>query len=384
MLGERDGFTLVELLAVVAIIVLLTAIVVPNITGRITVARMHAAEDQIAEIEAALAAYHADFGAYPGDVFPTEDINNNGRLDTGEDIGVDVDRNGTADYGSGNNRLDRGDGLVNIYDLEWALATTAKNGPYMDAIPLDPWDNKYVYCTPLERPTDSSHPLYLNPASMTSEDDNQNGRLDETEDDGIALYANIAGIRCGSGNNILDYGDDDNKDGRIYTYLTVQAAPAPQQADQLELGNKDISPDGLARNMGYYIYSVGRNSRDQSATGYEDINLNSQLDNPLYNDTGNEKEDTNTTTPPLGDNDNSLDTGYEDTGIDGIPRTKDLGEDNWETNNEPDASGGKNEDFSGPYNTTDQLDIGGDDINNWNKSRPWRKHVSYGGDYGEE
>ena len=116
--GNRRGFTLTELLVVVAIIVLLTSIVVPNIAARLTVARMHAAENQILEMEAALAAYHADFGTYPGDVFPTEDMNNNGVLDDGEDNGVDIDRNGIADYAiPPNNRLDRGDGVVNIDDL---------------------------------------------------------------------------------------------------------------------------------------------------------------------------------------------------------------------------------------------------------------------------
>ena len=162
--GDKRGFTLTELLVVIGIISLLTAIVVPNIAKRLTRARMHTAEDQIAEIEIALAAYHADFGTYPGDVFPTEDINNNGVLDSGEDIGVDVDRDGTSDYAcdnagapSPNNRLDMGDGVINIDDLEWALRSTAKNGPYMDSIPLDPWGNKYVYYAPLRRPTYNSN-----------------------------------------------------------------------------------------------------------------------------------------------------------------------------------------------------------------------------------
>ncbi len=411
VLGERHGFTLTELLAVVAIIILLTAIVTPRIAEKITEGRMHAAENQIAEIETALAAYHADFGTYPGDVFPTEDVNNNGKLDVGEDRGVDVDRDGISDYACQNdgsplsppnNRLDRGDGVVNIDDLEWALQTTAKNGPYIESIPLDPWGNKYVYYAPFERPTSSADFLYLDPATMRTEDGLaggiQNGKLEGDavprngvygEDQGIGRYAaqsrvdaneahsNFTNMWAGRDNGILDHGDDDNKNNSIQRNITA-TPPIP-----LESGNADVSPDGLARNLGYYIYCVGRNGRDETATGYEDINLNSQRETALVVDGGTFNEDI--------DGDNSLDTGYEDTGVDGVPTTKDLGEDNWkdsfdETTGvlQPDSSGGRNEDFNGPYNTSNVLDIGGDDINSWNKNHPWREHVNYGGEFGGE
>ncbi|RJP72171.1 MAG: prepilin-type N-terminal cleavage/methylation domain-containing protein [Candidatus Abyssobacteria bacterium SURF_17] len=423
-LKDMRGFTLTELLVVVAIIVLLTSIVVPNLAGRLTLARMHAAEDQIAELETALAAYHADFGTYPGDVFPTEDKNNNGVLDQGEDIGVDIDGNGDIDYAKatgtppvGNNRLDRGDGVVNIDDLEWALRTTAKNGPYLDSIPLDPWGNRFVYYAPLTRPTNTADYLYIAPETMRREDGliggTPNGRLDGnkkprdgidtvaegTEDAGIGLYSTTADASelgdnfttkyAGADNGILDHGDDDNKDGTIQTYYPVQASPAPQQEQALEFGNADMSPDGLTRNLGYYIYCVGRNEIDETATGYEDIgslNGDGKSDSYLnkdYTATGG-TDDRLYTFRPGGslaqfsediNTDTTLDTGYEDTGNDGIPGTKDFSEDDGEL--------GANEDFlgsaSGSYNANDRFDIGGDDINSWNKKKPWRDHSSYGG-----
>lgn len=421
VLGERHGFTLTELLAVVAIIVLLTAIVTPRITQKITEGRMHAAENQIAEIETALAAYHADFGAYPGDVFPTEDVNNNGKLDPGEDRGVDVDRDGVLDYacqndgtGLANNRLDCGDGVINIDDLEWALKTTAKNGPYMESIPLDPWGNRYVYYAPLQRPTNTLDFLYIDFSTLRTEEgvgsgSRVNGKLDGdttpangiyTEDAGIGRYATtnpnvnttdmFTDKWAGADNGILDHGDDDNKNGTIQRNLS--AIPPIH----LEVGNADISPDGLARNIGYYIYCVGRNGIDETATGYEDINLNSQLDTALTVDGGEFNEDI--------DGDGTLDTGYEDTGIDGIPGTKDRGEGDWQnraanpTTTGADPPGTPDEEFgttsSGPttwhYNRhhtpgdpdAGGFDIGGDDINSWNKNRPWREHVNYGGEYG--
>ncbi|UCD57309.1 MAG: type II secretion system protein GspG [Candidatus Hydrogenedentota bacterium] len=440
--GDKGGFTLTEMLVVVAIIILLVSIVVPNLAGRITEARMHAAEDQIAEIEAALAAYHADFGTYPGDVFPTEDLdndgvltnedaNNNGVLDAGEDlnnngalddedIGVDVDRDGSPDYAIeagvpavGNGRLDQGDGVVNILDLEWALKTRAKNGPYMEEIPLDPWGNKYVYWAPLVRPTYNPNDpgdqgdlnyLYFDPAdldtpadaglglparTLCTEDKNGNGRLDDGEDIGIADYdvddtnpavnvvAGFVNMRAGAGNAILDHGDDDNKNNSIERYV-ARPGPPYLPAVHHELGNKDISPDGLARNIGYYIYSFGRNQRDETATGYEDINLNWAL-----NDTSNPisiDPDPSTFDEDI-DGDGSLDTGYEDTGLDGNPGTKDTGEGDGILTI---GTGGdtRDEEFTGPYNNLDPddlLDRGGDDTNSWNKKRPWREHPSYGG-----
>jgi prepilin-type N-terminal cleavage/methylation domain-containing protein len=401
--GDSRGFTLTELLVVVAIIVLLTSLVVPNIAGRLTRARMNASEDQIAEIEAALAAYHADFGTYPGDVFPTEDINNNGKLDTGEDIGVDINGDGVADYACQNDgsplsppngRLDRGDGVVNIFDLEWALKTTAKSGPYLKEIPLDPWGSRYVYYAPMRRPEGTnaaSDFLWIDPGEVgdliTSEDTDEDGRLDTTptdEDDGIADFdttntsqvrttatpplVSFINMKAGAGNGILDFGDDDNKDGVVQRYNITTGSPVA-----LEYGNQDISPDGLARNLGYYIYSIGRNKKDETATGYEDINLNYQLDNSIATDDDpTYDEDLDATA------DNSLDTGYEDTGLDGIPGTKDQGEDDGELTVGTETPTPRDETFNGPYNTTG-LDKGGDDINSWNNKRPWRDHASYGG-----
>jgi len=413
-IGDKHGFTLTELLVVVGILVLLTAIVVPNITGQLTKGRMHGVETQIAEIEVALEAYHADFGTYPGDVFPTEDINNDGRFGDGEDGGVDVDRDGTPDYGAGNDRLDRGDGLVNIDDLEWALRTTEHNGPYMDSIPKDSWGQKYVYYAPLTRPTSTSAYLYMGAADpstdlppMVSEDSNENGILDDGEDVGIMEYPSIAGKYAGRGNKILDHGDDDNKDGIIQTNFDNDPL------EPLEYGNKDISPDGFSRNIGFYLYSVGRNKRDETATGYEDINFGEQDGSSVLNTTV--ALDDGTSFSEDIDEDGTLDTGYEDTGIDGIPGTKDRGEGDWDaedpgninptTTNETvsDATGQPDEEFGTKdpdhstyaagdenwhYNThmigvndadNEGFDIGGDDINSWNKERPWREHPSYGG-----
>ena len=59
------GFTLIEIIAVVVIIGLLTTLVGVNIAGRITSAKKSAAQAQIAQLESALEFYKLDNGRYP-------------------------------------------------------------------------------------------------------------------------------------------------------------------------------------------------------------------------------------------------------------------------------------------------------------------------------
>lgn len=59
------GFTLIEIIAVVVIIGLLTTLVGVNIAGRIEGAKASAAKAQIAQLESALEFYKLDNGRYP-------------------------------------------------------------------------------------------------------------------------------------------------------------------------------------------------------------------------------------------------------------------------------------------------------------------------------
>ena len=62
---RSHGFTLIEIIAVVMIIGLLTTLVGINIAGQITKARMSAARAQISQLESALEFYKLDNGRYP-------------------------------------------------------------------------------------------------------------------------------------------------------------------------------------------------------------------------------------------------------------------------------------------------------------------------------
>lgn len=98
---RNQGFTLIEILVVMAIIGMLAIMVAPNIFNQQAGARRDAALSQISTLEAALDTHRLDVGEYP-------------------------------------------DNLEGLMENESDSA--AWNGPYLRrAVPLDPWGNEYVY-----------------------------------------------------------------------------------------------------------------------------------------------------------------------------------------------------------------------------------------------
>ena len=99
--AEEGGFTLIEILVVMAIIGMLAVMVAPNIFNQQAGAQIDAALSQISSLEAALDTYRLDVGEYP-------------------------------------------DSLEGL--RENISGRAAWNGPYLRRdVPLDPWGNEYVY-----------------------------------------------------------------------------------------------------------------------------------------------------------------------------------------------------------------------------------------------
>ena len=99
--AEERGFTLIEILVVMAIIGMLAIMVAPNIFNQQAGAQIDAALSQISSLEAALDTYRLDVGEYP-------------------------------------------DSLEGL--RENISGRAAWNGPYLRRdVPLDPWGNDYVY-----------------------------------------------------------------------------------------------------------------------------------------------------------------------------------------------------------------------------------------------
>lgn len=111
---RQAGFTLIELMIVLFILGLLTALVAPRMMGRVGKAKQKAAQTQIQMLATALEMFYLDVGRYP-----TED-----------------------------------EGLKVLYERPANLPSW--NGPYLEkGVPKDPWGHDYVYKCPGEnRPFD--------------------------------------------------------------------------------------------------------------------------------------------------------------------------------------------------------------------------------------
>jgi general secretion pathway protein G len=98
---KQSGFTLIEILVVMAIIAMLAVMVAPNIFNQQAGAQRDAAISQISSLQAALDMYRLDIGGYP-------------------------------------------DGLEGLVENDTGRASW--NGPYLrGTVPADPWGNNYVY-----------------------------------------------------------------------------------------------------------------------------------------------------------------------------------------------------------------------------------------------
>lgn len=102
------GFTLIELMVVLAILAMLVAVIAPNVVGRSDDAKQSKAKTDVAMIESMLDLFYLDMGRYPG----TEE------------------------------------GLRVLYSPPDDGAEKWK-GPYpKKPIPKDPWGNLYIYESP--------------------------------------------------------------------------------------------------------------------------------------------------------------------------------------------------------------------------------------------
>jgi general secretion pathway protein G len=106
--GPSDGFTLVELLVVLAIIGLVAALVAPRVLNYLSTAKVETAKIQIKNLQSALELYSLDVGSFPS-----------------SDDGLSALAKQPADA------------------VNW-------HGPYLKGADelLDPWGHKYVYLAP--------------------------------------------------------------------------------------------------------------------------------------------------------------------------------------------------------------------------------------------
>ena len=111
--SAEDGFTLVELLVVLVILVLLASIVGPRVIGYLQSSKAKTAHVQIESLVTSLELFHIDVGRYPTSA----------------------------------------EGLDSL--VKAAGKATGWNGPYLSkgSVPLDPWGQPYKYASPGKRGT---------------------------------------------------------------------------------------------------------------------------------------------------------------------------------------------------------------------------------------
>lgn len=104
---REEGFTLIEIMLVVAILGVLVSVALPRLTGRTQEARIQAARLQIENLGMALDAFEYDCGRYPS-----------------SSEGLEALQSSSGGWPN------------------W-------KGPYLKKrMPLDPWRNPYVYVSP--------------------------------------------------------------------------------------------------------------------------------------------------------------------------------------------------------------------------------------------
>ena len=107
---SQQGFTLIEILVVVAILAILGALIVPKIMDRPNDARVAAAKQDILAIESAMKLYKLDNGRYPS-----------------SEQGIQA--------------------LVQK-PIAAPVPTNWKSGGYLEKLPNDPWGNPYLFLSP--------------------------------------------------------------------------------------------------------------------------------------------------------------------------------------------------------------------------------------------
>lgn len=156
---NKRGFTLVEIVVVLAIIALLAAVLVPYIGRYLEDARIARAKSDVANIGSTIANFNRDMALYPVFADGTKLAKGDESLvvlytSEGDDPSVGTDMGWAADAEAGTNYEKLENQLIlnkPSGDAAKAYPTSGKTyvwkGPYTAEFKPDPWGNKYLVST---------------------------------------------------------------------------------------------------------------------------------------------------------------------------------------------------------------------------------------------
>jgi len=139
---NEKGFTLIEVVVVVAVIAILAAVLTPYITKYIDDSKVAKARNEVQVIAAAVTNAYKDLGRWPNRI---NAATNYGGLYTGTVTPAAAffgAATGWTAAGAGWNSLDTH--LVTNGHTYPAAGDTRWNGPYATTLPVDPWGRPYV------------------------------------------------------------------------------------------------------------------------------------------------------------------------------------------------------------------------------------------------
>ena len=177
-LKDSGGWTLLELVVVLAVIAILAAVLTPMLTSYIQSSRLSAAKTDLSNIAAAVVQFNTDTKLWP--IYNTTFVNLN---DTPKDLEVTPGNDAISVVGT--------TGLLSepLNTNVMALPTTgtrAWKGAYLELNP-DPWGTRYYLTAKHLKPGDTSAAFVVSAGRdqtlQTSFDQNQNTNLTVLGDD---------------------------------------------------------------------------------------------------------------------------------------------------------------------------------------------------------
>jgi len=141
MLKNKKGFTLIEVVVVLAVTAILAAVTTPMIIGYVADARVSTAESDVKTIGAAVLAFNRDMKDWPVWAVGTARAADDAKYDGLHSNDGDTPAVSSVTIPSSIDNIDN-----HIVTNAQAYPTTGNStwiGPYLETVKRDPWGNKY-------------------------------------------------------------------------------------------------------------------------------------------------------------------------------------------------------------------------------------------------